>query len=92
MKDVTFIKRHISGIPEGTKKTLHNDHADRLAKEGYVEIDGEEKPDPVEPEFLEHKLTKKDIKEGVVGLIQLTPEHKVGDVIEVPNPAFKQFQ
>ena len=92
MKSVTFIQDHKSGIKAGKQTQLQDAHAERLKTEGYVTIDGEGPADPVEPEFLSYTLTKKDIKEGVVGLIELKPEHKTGDVIEVPNPAFKQFQ
>lgn len=92
MKNVKFIKDHQSGLTEGTEKNLRNDHADRLAKEGFVEITGEGKPDPLEKEFVPYKLTKADVKAGVVGTMELAKSAKVGDEIEVPNPNFQALQ
>lgn len=34
---VKFIKKHISGIKEGSVLELSKDHAERLIEEGYVE-------------------------------------------------------
>lgn len=86
MKNVTFVKDHVVGIKKGTEKTLTDGHAERLEKEGYVKITGEGAPDKVVPEFLEHKLTKKEIEEEVWG--ELSEGKKPGDKILIPNPDF----
>lgn len=40
MKEVKFIKRHVSGIEVDEVKKVKDDHAKRLEKEGYVKIIG----------------------------------------------------
>lgn len=92
MKTVKFIKNHPAGILKGKETDLHDDHAKRLAEEGYVQIIGEPAEDPIEPEFFDYTLTKADIQAGTVGIIELEDGAKKGDVIKVPNPKYKQFQ
>lgn len=85
MKQVTFKKNHPSGLKSGWTGSLGDQHADRLHKEGYVTIDGTDDNVP-EPEFMDHALTKKDIKDGVYPGI--AADAKVGDVIQIPNPKY----
>lgn len=92
MKTVKFIKDHQSGLKEGTERTLRDVHAERLRKDGFVEIVGEATPDPKEKEFIPYKVTKADVKAGHVGTIELAKSVKIGDEIEVPNPNFKALE
>lgn len=97
MKLVTFLKRHPSGIAEGKTLTLNDDHAERLAAEEYVSIDGDVVLDGVQPNplaqdkdkipaMIPYKITAKDLKERP-DLFDVSA--KVGDTVQIPNPDYK---
>lgn len=85
MKTVTFIKDHPVGIKEGRTITVQDHDAQRWHDQGYVDLGEDAGQD--EPEMIDHTVTKKDLKENPtwVGM-----GHKVGQVIQVPNPKFIQ--
>ncbi len=90
MKSITFIKDHPSGIKAEEKKTLTDEHADRLVSEGFASHDdaedtggsgGNEIANPLNVEVegaVELKVTKKILKDNpeweTLGI-------KVGDII-----------
>lgn len=85
---VTFKKNHVVGIKKGHTAMVDIDHAKRLHKEGYVELDEASINEEDIPEFVQYKLKPKDFKPGSDFSEEQLEGKKVGDVVEVPNPDY----